>query len=78
MDNGRPDYTGQDNFSSLVDFQKMMFIYNAVTDGWSVRQLDDGRFEFQKDRQKVTSDIWMDEYLRNFVTGYLLPRSAEK
>ena len=51
--------------------QEMLFIYNAVLDGWAVRRLDDGRFEFQKERHKVTSDVCLDTYLRDFVDYYL-------
>lgn len=52
---------------SMITFQKMIFIYNAITDGWTVRMLDDGRFEFQKERKKVTSDVCMDSFLQNFI-----------
>ena len=60
-----------DDASNILTFQKMIFIYNAITDGWTVRMLEDGRFEFQKERQKVTSDVCMDSYLQNFIKYYM-------
>jgi len=57
--------------NSLLKMQEMLFIYNAVLDGWTVRRLDDDRYEFQKDLQKVTSDVCLDSYLREFVDYYL-------
>lgn len=57
--------------NSLLKMQEMLFIYNAVLDGWNVRKLDDGRFEFQKERHLVTSDVCLDSYLRDFVDYYL-------
>ena len=51
--------------------QKMIFIYNAVLDGWAVRRLDEKRFEFQKERHRVTSDVCLDNYLKDFVDYYL-------
>ena len=57
--------------NSLLKMQEMLFIYNAILDGWAVRQLPDGRFEFQKERHKVTSDVCLDGYLREFVDHYL-------
>ena len=58
------------NLQSLVDFQKMVFIYNAVNDGWTVKQLLDGRYEFRKRDRTVTSDTCLDTYLRGFIKYY--------
>lgn len=55
----------------FVTLQKMIFIYNALRDGWTVKMLEDGRFEFQKERKKITSDVCMDSYLKTFVTSYM-------
>lgn len=56
---------------NLMELQKMLFIYNAVTDGWTVRMLEDGRFEFQKERKKITSDVCMDSFLEKFLKYYM-------
>ncbi len=34
---------------STFDFQRVIFLFNAVMNGWSVRQLDENNFEFEKD-----------------------------
>ena len=56
---------------SLIELQKMLFIYNAINDGWTVQKLDDGRYEFQKQRIKTTSDVCMDNYLEKFISYYM-------
>lgn len=58
------------DLNSMVDFQKMVFIYNAVNDGWTVKLMTDGRYEFKKQEQRITSDQCLDEYLKNFIGYY--------
>tara|TARA_R100001163_G_C5059280_1_gene195955 strand:+ start:551 stop:829 length:279 start_codon:yes stop_codon:yes gene_type:complete len=57
--------------NSMVDFQKMVFIYNAVNDGWTVKVLPDGRYEFRKLEKRITSDQCLDEYLKKFIGYYM-------
>lgn len=66
------------DLNSMVDFQKMVFIYNAVNDGWTVKSLPDGRYEFQKQDKRVTSDQCLDEYLTNFIGYYMKLKSDRK
>lgn len=66
------------NLNSMVDFQKMVFVYNAVNDGWTVKILDDGRYEFRKEDNKITSDQCMDTYLREFVQFYRKLKEPKK
>jgi len=61
----------QGDWDNILVLQKMIFIYNAITDGWAVKMLEDGRFEFQKERKKVTSDVCMDSFLQSFVKNYM-------
>ena len=42
--------------SSIKFLQKMIFIYNAVINGWTVRQID-GEFQFTKDSQTTTGNL---------------------
>lgn len=65
-----PNVATQD-VESILKLQEMIFIYNAIKDGWTVRMLEDGRFEFQKERKKITSDVCMDSYLQNFIKYYM-------
>lgn len=59
------------NLNSMVDFQKMVFLYNAVNDGWTVKLLPDGRYEFRRKEERVTSDEYLDGYLKKFIEYYV-------
>lgn len=63
------------DLKSMVDFQKMVFIYNTVQDGWTARLLSDGRYEFRKADRVVKSDSdspdSMDNYLKRFIEFYM-------
>lgn len=48
-----------------LEFAKMRFIYNAILNGWTVRKLDDGRFEFVKELQKITTDVNASTFLHD-------------
>ena len=50
----------------VIQMQKMVFIYNAIIEGWTVKMLDKDRFEFQKDRKKI-KNINLEDYLRKFL-----------
>ncbi len=41
------------NEATILFLQKMIFIYNAVINGWTVKQ-NNGEFEFTKDSQHKT------------------------
>lgn len=53
----------------IIEIQKMVFVYNAVLSGWSVRLIDNNKFEFKKDRRNQEFDL--DDYLRGFVAANL-------
>jgi hypothetical protein len=48
-----------------LEYTKMRFIYNAILNGWTVRQLEDGRFEFVKALQKITTDVNASTFLQD-------------
>lgn len=63
------------NFDS-IQVQKMLFVYNAVLDGWTVRKVPGSNrhqltFEFTKDRQCVQKKILSDNFLEHFATKHL-------
>jgi hypothetical protein len=35
------------------NFQELVFIYNAIMNGWKVKQIGNGLFEFEKDLQDI-------------------------
>jgi hypothetical protein len=49
------------------DIQKMVFIYNALNDGWTVKKIDNNKFELLKDKEKIKKEIILDECIKNFV-----------
>jgi hypothetical protein len=48
---------------------KMVFLYNAVNDGWKI-QKQDGLYIFRK-KHENKEEIYSDAYLENFVTNNL-------
>lgn len=50
---------------SKKDFQKMIFIINAVEDGWSVKKIDDSYIFTKKHEGK--KEIFQNEYLDKFI-----------
>ena len=51
----------------LLQIQKMVFVFNAVLAGWSVRMIDADKFEFCKDA--TNREVNLEEYLRRFVAN---------
>lgn len=49
-------------------FQKMIFITNAIEDGWSVKKRRNSYFFFKKHENR--REIFMDEYLTHFIYGH--------
>jgi hypothetical protein len=49
------------------DIQKMVFIYNALNDGWTVKKIDSNKFELLKDKGKIKKEILLDECIKNYV-----------
>ena len=50
----------------LIKIYKMIFIYNALRNGWTVKMLKDNKFEFKKPRNKEKR-INVDNYLTDFI-----------
>jgi hypothetical protein len=51
---------------SLI-LQKMIFIYNALLKGWTVKMLEDNKFEFLKDNESIKKEVDLSDYLRKFI-----------
>lgn len=51
--------------TDIVQIQKMVFVFNAILAGWTVRMIDENTFEFKKDR--TNQEVNLDDYLRRFV-----------
>lgn len=48
-----------------LTLQKMVFIYNALQSGYSVKKIDTDKYEFEKNLEKNEMDL--KDYLRRFV-----------
>ena len=46
----------------FVTIYKMMFIYNAVLKGWTVRKQSNGRFEFTNDKEEIIKNFYLDDF----------------
>jgi hypothetical protein len=57
--------TGDQIQFSRRDFQKMIFIINAVEDGWSVKKIADSYIFTKKHEGK--KEIFKNEYLEKFI-----------
>ena len=49
--------------SEYKDIQKMIFIFNALNDGWTVRKIDNNKFELIKNNEIITKEINNKKYL---------------
>ena len=50
------------------DFSKMMFIYNAIEDGWNVQKTKNS-YKFSKHKSKE-KQVFTEDFLNNFITKY--------
>ena len=49
------------------DIQKMIFIYNALHDGWTVKKLDTDKFEFIKDKGHIKKEVILEDCIKEYV-----------
>jgi hypothetical protein len=52
-----------------IKFQKMMFLYNALNDGWTVKKKD-GSYIFKKNHEGK-KEVFLDTYLTTFMKDNL-------
>jgi hypothetical protein len=53
----------------MKTFQKMMFIYKSIENGWKVKKRDD-KYIFQKNHGGK-KEVFMDDYLDKFIKDNL-------
>ena len=57
-----------------TDIQKMIFIYNALNEGWVVKKIKDNQYEFLKKKKdfNCSKNIFLDkDFLVNFINNNL-------
>ena len=54
--------------SESINMQKMIFIYNSVMSGWTVKKIDNNNFEFtKKTNSNIKREINLEDYLKKFI-----------
>jgi len=66
-------HLGENINMDVVKFQKMIFFYNALHDGWTITQKND-TYVFEK-KHKGKKEIFDDSYLSKFMKDNLDIRS---
>jgi len=51
----------------MLELQKMIFIYNALKTGWTVKMISNEKFEFKKSKSNVKKEVLLDDYLKKFI-----------
>ena len=59
----KPTDTNMSN--DLISIQKMIFVFNAILSGWTVKMLEQNTFEFTKD--STNQEVNLDTYIQDFV-----------
>lgn len=62
-----------DNSLLQKEMHKMIFLYNCIMEGWTVKKLDNNKFEFT---QKINNDnhkkeILSETHIKNFIESNL-------
>ena len=55
------------NNIDIISIQKMIFIYNAILSGWTVKMIDNDRFEFIKNKDNISKEVYLNNYLQKFI-----------
>lgn len=55
----------------LTTIYKMAFIYNAVVNGWSVKYLDNNKFEFINKNEEIKKEFFLENFLDEFIDSNL-------
>jgi len=53
--------------NDMLTIQKMVFVYNALLKGWTVRKMEGDKFEFTRDLESEKQQVNLEDYLRRFI-----------
>ena len=57
------------NSNSKINYniiQKMVFLCNALNDGWSIKKLNNNKYEFIKNKEKlIKKEIDIEEFIKD-------------
>ncbi len=63
--------TINENPGEIVTIYKMAFIYNAIINGWSVKYLDNNKFEFINKDEEIKKEFFLENFLDKFIDSNL-------
>ncbi len=49
------------------NIRKMIFIYNALNDGWTVRKLDNNKYELLKDTENIKKEVILEDCIKKYI-----------
>jgi hypothetical protein len=67
MDNIRISSNSSEKNIDYNDIQKMIFIFNALNDGWTVKKIETNKFEFIKDKEHIKKEIVLEDCIKEFI-----------
>ena len=58
-----------DNSLMQKEIQKKIFVYNSILSGWTVKKLENNKFEFTKNinDENQRQEILLEDYIKNFI-----------
>ena len=56
---------------------KMMFIYNTLLNGWSVKMISKNKFEFNNNDRKIKKNFYGDSFINEFIEKNMNKISSE-
>jgi hypothetical protein len=70
MDNKERSNSSSNLDETNIDYteiQKMILIFNALNDGWSVKKIDIDKFEFIKDNEHIKKEVILEDYIKKYI-----------
>lgn len=57
--------------------KRMIFVMNALENGWTVRKRGDGSFVFSQKRDAAKREVFQENYLETFIHSGFDPKIAK-
>jgi hypothetical protein len=66
MDESNRNSVNNHSAISYNAIQKMVFLCNALNDGWSIKKLNNNKYEFSKNKEElIKKEIDIEEFIKN-------------
>ena len=62
--------TSEEAFKSGLDVNsmyKMLFIYNAINEGWTVKKMENNKYEFKNNNKEIKKEFFLENFLDKFI-----------